>query len=142
METVIGLEGPDFRAGCGIERIDMMIAAAEIDPAVFHQRRGKPEIPRIGRNAFGFRHSIAAGHAEARFAAGLEAPQSLAGGRIKRRQAAVAAQDIKPAIRGGGRRADPAFGVIEPDLFMCRQVEGVEIAVFGGDIEEIANNDR
>src|SRR6185437_13056634 len=114
----LGGIGPQLRAARGIERIQMRVAAAEVDDAV-DDRRG-------GLDA----HLVVDGG----ILAGLEAPALLAAGTVERVEVAVPAADVERARGESWRGVHHVAGRELPVQRAARRIERVDVAVAAAEV--------
>ena len=121
----------------GLECVNVAVAAAEVHPAVRERRRGEIEIPGVGNRLLVRGDAVQALGLEAAFACGFELPELLAGLRVERVEAAVAAQKVNSLGRDRGAGIDcPGFGFEMPFLGSRGGVERVKVAVVAAHVHD------
>src|SRR5437016_3718839 len=102
MYDVLGGKLPLQRSGSRVERVNVAIAAAEIDAAVKDCRRGEEEVPRVGNCLIFRQSSVNAFRLKSPLVLRGETPFQSAAGCVQRVEASVVATEINYPIRHCG----------------------------------------
>src|SRR5258706_7228326 len=138
MHDVAGLKFPLEVAGLRVERVDVIIAAAEIDDACGNGWRREENVKGIGHHFGAWDRSVNAGRGETSLTFGLETPLFLAGLGLDRVEVAVQAVDVDQPTGDGGGRIDGTVGRELPALGPVSRVYGVEIVIATANVDHAA----
>jgi len=142
MDYVAGGEFPAQFAGCGIQRVHVVIAAAKVNGAVCDHGAGEEHVEGIG-DGLRFRlKSVDALGLEAPLAAGREFPARTAAFGIERVELAIVADDVHEATRDCRAARHGTSGRELPLLHSGGGIDRIHVVVVAAEVDHSRRQDR